>query len=252
MLSFNWAFAHKSDKPEYAALIASLIFWKPLRRGSLYQCSNCHETWHLDGENQTMTHVSSARLPLVLEWDQVPIVLSDVVEGQLEDIGPTPPDVYGNGIERRVTPCKVVTLAGEIVDPALVCVQLDAPVQHHAQIRLGGEIASVSSSAFALPLDIRIASSRAYEMRMGFSPSLIEMPDGKRFVLNGMTSFLDEPGYEAATARAFDSNFFDESPPPPFAKTPIVTYFVVDGDPAWAAQREEGARPNWLRRLFQR
>lgn len=160
----NWAFAHERGSPEDGERVAPFTRWKLLRRGSLYRCNVCHEVWHLDGGGQTMTHVSSARLPLVLEWDREPIVLSDELVARLEQIDPTPPDVYGNGSAIRVTLCKVITTAGQLVDPAMVCVKLDGPIQDYMNFRLGSEIADIKDSAFALPFDVRLASSRAEEM----------------------------------------------------------------------------------------
>lgn len=256
VVSFNWAFAHERGAPEDTQRVAPFIHWKSLRRGSLYRCDVCHEVWHLDGAGHTMTYVSSTRLPLVLEWDREPIKLTEESESRLERIGPTPPDVYGNGRDRRMTPCKVISTAGEVIDPAMVCVQLDAPVQEHMPSRLGSDIASIEDSEFALPVDVRLASSRGEEMRMGFYPSLIEMPDGKRFVLNGTTSFMAEPGYIAADARVAEGSYFAENAPPPLLHAPIVTYFVVDGDPGWRThrppQRGPFRGPSWLRRLFNR
>lgn len=255
-ISFNWAFAHERGSPEDAERIAPFTSWKSLRRGWLYRCSVCHEVWHLDGGGQTMTYVSSARLPLVLEWDREPIKLTEDLEARLDQIGPTPPDVYGNWSDRRVTPCKVITTAGEQVDPAMICVQLDAPVQDYMHFRLGSEVADIGDSELALPLDVRLASSRAHEMRMGFSPSLIQMPDGKRFVLNGMTSFMAEPGYDAADACIAEGSYFAENPPPPFLHSPDITYFVVDGEPGWVSEQSSRTwptpRPSWFRRLLKR
>lgn len=255
-ISFNWGFAHERGSPEDAERVAPFTLWKLLRRGSLYRCNICHEVWHLDGSGQTMTHVGSARLPLVLGWDRQPIELRKDLEARLEQIGPTPPDTYGNWSDRRVTPCRIITTAGEQVDPAMLCVQLDAPVQDYMHFRLGSEIADIRDSAFALPLDVRLASSRAGEMRMGFSPSLIEMPDGKRFVLNGVTSFMAETGYNAAEARVAAGSYFDEDPPPPFLHSPAITYFIIDGEPGWIREQSSrlwpAPRPRWLRRLFSR
>lgn len=251
-VSFNWAYAQERGNSEDVERIAPFIQWRSLRRGSLYRCNVCDEAWHLDGAEQTITHVHSLRLPLVLEWDQQPIALAKEVEVQLERIGPTPPDVYGNWGDKRVTPCKVITTEGEEVDPAMVCVQLDAPVQDYLKTRLGSEIARVSNSSFALPLEVRLETSRAHEMRMGFSPSLIEMPDGKRFVLNGMTSFMDEPGYDAATARVTKGNYFTERPSPSFPQNPAITYFIVDGEPGWIRQQATQHPLGWMKRLFRR
>jgi hypothetical protein len=232
---FNWQYANDRQTPEDLRRIAFFAQWKELRRGTLYHCRICDEVWHLDGKAEQMTHVSSERQPLVLEWDREETAVPSDISEMVERIGPTPPDVYGNEQDRRITPCKVVTRSGEVFETAMICVQLDAPVQDHMLFRLGSEIAEVSASAFALPREVREASSRAQEMRMGFSPTLIEVPDGKRFVMNGMTSFMVEPGYEASDARLIDGSYFSEDPPPRIVGTPTnLVYFIFDGDPNWS------------------
>lgn len=232
-ISFNWDFLRERSNAEDRVRISNYLPWLKLRRGQLFRCKICEQVWHLDGAEQIMTHVSSDRLPLVLDWNRAPISLSEEVAAVLADIGATPPDIYGNGIERRVTPCSITTQSCEVVDPAMICVQLDAPVQDYMQFRLGHEVSSVQPSPHSLPLDVRLETSRAHEMRMGFSPTLIELPDGKKFVLNGMTSFLVEPGYKANEAKLTMGSYFKEEVPPTFTTTPAITYFIVDGDPSW-------------------
>jgi len=254
-ISFNWAFAHEQSRGNDLDRTAAFAAWMDLRRGTLFRCNVCHQAWHLDGREQTMTHVAEERLSLVLEWNKATDALTKDQQARLEQIGPTPPDVYGNWSDRRVTPCRVTTTTGEVVDPAMICVQLDAPVQSDMDFRLGNDVADLTGSEFALPLDVRLASSRAEEMRMGFSPSLIEMPNGKRFVLNGMTNFMAEQGYDAREARVATGNYFSEDPPPAFVRSSLpMTYFVFDGDPGWVRQQSSGLvgrRPSsWLRRLF--
>lgn len=233
-LSFNWGYANQRRSPEDLRQMALFASWRPLRRGTLYRCSVCDEVWHLDERAERMTHVESGRLPLVLEWSLGASTLSAAISDIVQRIGPTPPDVYGNGKERRVTPCAVTTHSGERFDAAIICVQRGAPVEALFHYRLGSEIAEVSESPFALPRLVREASSEAYEARMGFSPTLIEMPDGRRFVMNGMTSFMAESGYTASDARVVSGNYFSEQPTPSFIE-PLsdVVHFVIDGDPGW-------------------
>lgn len=233
-MSFNWRTANERRSPEDLSQIASFAHWRELRRGMLYRCRACDVVWHLDGDAEWMTHVQSERLPLVLDWNRVPIILAPALCDIIERIGATPPDLYGNGKERRVTPCEIISRTGERFETALICVQRDAPVQDHMRFRLGSEIAEVRESPFALPRAVREASSRADEMRMGFYPTLIEMQDGQRFVLNGMTSFMAKPGYTAADAHVVESSYFDEDPAPSIVETPNdEIYFIVDGDPGW-------------------
>ena len=200
-ISFNWGYAQERRSPEDVERINLFAAWKSLRRGALYRCRVCQTVWHLDGRSERMTHVDEQRLELVLAWDAAPITLTPDLVSTVQQIGPTPPDVYGNGRERLVTPCAVHTNAGETFERAMICVQRDAPVEDHMRFRLGSEVASIQESTFALPAEVRRASSLAQEMRMGFSPTLIEMPDGRRFVMNGMTSFMLVDGYAAKDAQ---------------------------------------------------
>jgi hypothetical protein len=257
LISFNWRYAagrqSSSDLPQRS----SFGPWMPLRQGSLYHCRTCGEAWHLDSKSERMTYVVPARVDLVLAWNREAIGLPEHLAAAIQHIGPTPPDPYGNGIERRVTPCAVETVSGERYEKAMICVQHDAPVQDYLHFKLGSEVAAIEASRFALPLMVREASSRAEEMRMGFSLSLIEMPDMRRFVMNGMTSFMAVDGYEACEARSVDGSYFAENPPPPFVETPEdIVYFVVDGDPGWVLETPgvapSAARRGWLRRLVGR
>ncbi|MCZ4429701.1 hypothetical protein O3S81_08320 [Agrobacterium sp. SOY23] len=205
-----------------------------------------------------MTHVQPERLPLVLEWNQKVISIPSSASIIIDRIGSTPPDIYGNGRDSRVTPCEVTSQTRERFETAMICVQRDAPVQHHMRFRLGSEIAEVRESQLALPRVVREASSRAEEMRMGFSPTLIEMPDGKRLVMNGMTSFMANKGYAASDARVVSDSFLGESQLPDFIAIPSdIIYFIIDGDPAWTNKYSNDAKSalppkGWIRRLFAR
>lgn len=262
-VSFNWSYAQERRSAEDVERIKLFAEWKSLRRGALYHCRVCQAVWHLDGRSERMTHVNDGRIELVLAWDAASITLPPDLARVVQQIGPTPPDIYGNGRERRVTPCTVKTSSGETFERAMICVQADAPVEDHMRYRLGSEIASIHESTFALPAEVRRASSLAQEMRMGFYPTLIEMPDGRRFVMNGMTSFMLVDGYAAKDAQVTNGSYFQENVPPDFIETPRdIVYFIVDGEPGWVAEElatvDTSAvsavpkRRAWLSRLFGR
>ena len=236
LLSFNWHHAIERGTADGLNHVATFREWQKLRRGQFFRCGVCNEVWYLDAGPGNLTHVQPERLPLVLAWSENAITLSAANLAIVDSIGPTPPDVYGNGRERRVTPCQVTTHAGERFDKAFICVQADAPVASHINFRLGSEIADVKESPFALPRAVREASSRAYEIRMGYSPTLIEMPGGAKFIMNGMTSFMAVPGYEASQARLASGGDMTLEAAPRFVETPDdVVYFIMDGAPDWSA-----------------
>ncbi len=260
-ISFNWAYAQEHGMPGGQAQVSTLFVWRSLRRGTLYRCHFCQEVWHLDGDGEFMTYVDESRLELVLAWDRSIISLPPEISAKMQMIGPTPPDLYGNGGKQRVTPCLAETLAGEVLELAMICIQRDAPIQTHQKFRLGSELLRIDESRFALPLEVRRASSRAEEMRMGFSPSIIEMPDGRRFVLNGTSNFMVKDGYDAREAKVAGGNFFREEPRPSLMPHPEgIPYFVVDGDPGWIRDDKEtptiasqpAKRRGWLQKLIRR
>lgn len=228
LISFNWHYYRERGADDSTHDLASFEPWQDLRYGSLFRCRACARPWHLDGAGEMMTIVPEGRLDLILEWSRAEIILPANVLGTLGEIGPTPPDHYGNGREYAETPCGVVTRRGERIDAAIVSIQRDAPVEEWRPSRLASELADAYPSPYALPLDVRLASTQADEVRMGYAPSFIELPDGKRFTLNWSTNFLDEPGYRAADARVCQDRI-DVYRAPPLARSPAIVYFVADG-----------------------
>lgn len=229
-VSFNWGYAASRQAHVDLEYLSHFTRWQDLRRGRLYRCKICNQCWHLDGNNQRLTHVADERLPLVLQWGKQPIVLPARLAKVLDEISSTPPDIYGNGSNQRITPCTIETKSGECFQFAIVCIQQDAPVFDEWNIRLASEIVEISPSPFALPRDVRMASAQAEENRMGYSPSLIEMPDGRQFILNGRTNFMNEPAYKAADARI--ARHLRGNSTPSLVSTPDITYFIADGDPS--------------------
>lgn len=227
VVGFNWDHARRSRDAETRRRVAALGAPRKLRSGTVYSCTRCNAAWYLHGDRPWMEAVPEGRMPIVEAWNRAPLVLPEAVRAALDAIGRTPPDLYGNGDAYHETPCSVVTASGEELNLAVVSRQRGAPVEESRNYRLASEIAEVRPSDFALPLDVRIASSRSPELRMGFAPTPIEMPDGGLFVLNWATHFLDEPGYSAADARVSDAPL-DMSNLPRIAGTRPAVWFIAD------------------------
>jgi hypothetical protein len=226
LLSFSWKRAGTGSKakfPEHKAFVLQ----RRLRLGFLFSCKKCGRPWHLDEAETFMSAVPVERLSIIYEWDRHAITLSREVTQKLNLIGATPPDIYGNGRQYRQTPCSAMTTAGHRFDLAVISIQAHAPFEPHRNYRLGSEISKVDDSPYALPLDVRIATSRAEELSMGFAPTIVEMPDGKLFTLNWTNHFLVRDGYRAADARALGRG---ASPLPEIVKPPTdIVYFIADG-----------------------
>jgi hypothetical protein len=235
--SFNWARASDHGrggdlKPGSFASPGRSAFdlSHPLRQGTLYRCKACGRSWYLDGTTDMMSLVPEDRVSLILAWNEHAICLSKGIVAKLDGIGRTPPDKYGNGRQYREIPCGVITSSGERVDPAIVSFQTHAPFEPWRHCRLGSEISEVYPSPYALPLPVRIATSEADEIRMGFAPTVIEMPDERFLILNWRPNFLVKDGFRAEEARVSRRRLGSgEAPEIVSAPAKEVTYFIADG-----------------------
>ncbi|MGH8259129.1 MAG: hypothetical protein ACREUG_05515 [Steroidobacteraceae bacterium] len=230
---FNWQMAQTSPFPGQRIDVAAFVAPEPLRHGMLYACRSCGHPWYLHGEPAFMHIVPRARLDLIRRWNERAIVLNPEHAAQLAQIGCTPPDLYGNGRQYRETPCTVVTAAGERIDLAVISIQRHAPFEAERACRLATEVAEVHASPHALPLPVRLATSRAEEARMGFAPTLVELPGGELVALSWRPNFFVRPGVDARgiVVSSRSIAWWDPAIPQPavYRAPPDITYFVADG-----------------------
>lgn len=225
--SFSWEQAQSGPYPQMRRDVSVFVRPRQLRHGALYECASCGQRWYLYGQPAIMNIVPRQRLELIERWNAQPITLQQEHLDQLLAIGQTPPYPYGISRQCQETPCSVTTSDGEQIDLAIVSLQRHAPFEESRNYRLGSEIATVRPSPHALPLAVRIASSRADEVRMGFSPTVIDLPDSGLLALNGRASFLLWPGCNSPEV-VVSSRKVDWSSPPAVYREPKAVCFVAD------------------------
>jgi hypothetical protein len=194
LLSFTWntASRHDGTLPSDPSVFVKR---SDLRSGTLYECRACGHSWYLHGRPAFMHYVPRDRLDLIQSWNQQPITLPPTQRQVLARIGPTPPaGRYGVAQGLTETPCAVRTVQGERFETAMVTTQQHAPVETWRRYRLATDIAEILPSPYTLPLPIRIATAKAKEISMGFAPTGVALPDGRRWALNGRQSFFLEDG----------------------------------------------------------
>jgi hypothetical protein len=226
-ISFNWQYA-RNAKPEAGRDLSVFVKSRDLRFGALYRCRMCEHPWYLCGAPEMMNSVPRSRVDLIDLWNQAPVALPATVFYNVLAVGSTPPDVYGNGIQYREYPCSVVLHSGEQIQMAVVSFQEHAPFEEWRTYRLASEIAAVSPSPHALPLEVRVATSRAEEVRMGFSPTLVELPTGQTVALNWTQSFFVREGCKASDVKLSSRRLDWKNPPTVYNGTSGVVYFVAD------------------------
>jgi hypothetical protein len=228
LLSFNWRYAQDAPKPEHRRDLSVFVDPMALRFGSLYECKVCGQPWYLYGDPSFMNFVPPARMELIRRWNESEIALAPEHVRKLKAIGPTPPDIYGNRRQYCEVPCAVTTLEGARIEMAVVSVQRHAPFEHWRTYRLASEIAEIEPSRYALPLSVRVAASKAEEIRMGFAPTMVEWPNGGPIALNWSQHFLVRPGVSAGDVRVSKRDIDMKKPPEVYNGTKDDVYFVAD------------------------
>ncbi len=227
-ISFNWEYAKTTVRPDARRDLSIFVSPQKMRWGTLFQCSSCGQPWYLDGNSQFMNLVPRERIGLIQKWNEHPILIGSEYRSKLEDISHTPPDLYGNGSQYHETPCGVITKSGERIDVAIVSIQRHPPFEAWRQYRLASEIESIYPSPYALPLPVRVATARADEIRMGFAPTLIELPNGQVVILNWAQNFFVREGCDASAIVLSQKKLDMKNPPEIYSQPNNITYFVAD------------------------
>lgn len=228
-ISFNWDHAKTATRADDKRDLSIFVEPKPLRFGTLFRCKVCGSPWYLSGDDpQMMSNVPRERIPLINQWNERPVVLSDEQVAILRKIGRTPSDVYGNRREFHETPCAIKTRQGEEIQMAIVSMQRHAPFEYWRNCRLATDIAQISPSPFALPLAVRKATSQADEIRMGFAPTLVDLPGGKSIILNWAQNFFQRDGCDTSAIKVSSKEFDMGALPEIYSGPDSVIYFVAD------------------------
>ena len=175
-----------------------------------------------------MNHVKDEKLNIIGVWSNSEQKLSIEQSEVLRAIGSTPPDLYGNGSKFVQTPCQIKTKDGEIFECAIVSVQEHAPFEDWRNYMLASEIEEISPSPYALPLEVRLATTQADEIRMGFAPTIVELSNGKRMILNWTTNFLKVAGVESPATKVCSERVSTSNMPEIYQAKEKTVYFIAD------------------------
>lgn len=228
LLSFNWEYARTTSRPEHQRDLSVFVKPVPLRYGTLYKCRSCGQPWYLAGEPAFMNFVPRNRRDLINQWNEREIVIASSHAAQLAAIGRTPPDIYGNRSQYCEIPCTVTTAQGQKIEKAVVSLQRHAPFEEWRDCRLATEIAEISPSPYALPLPVRVATSKADEIRMGFAPTMVTLSNGELLALNWSQHFLVRDGIDASKVTLTATRVDMMNLPAVYNGPKDVVYFIAD------------------------
>jgi hypothetical protein len=138
-------------------------------------------------------------MPLVRHWNQSNLNIEDSALSILSTIGGVQ-DYYKGYIS---IPCSIQNVAGLQHYKSLILVSKQPPFRWHEQQKIywAQDIDTVSPSPFALPIDVRRASSEKKEEAMGFAPVSVLDKKGTEYTLGCESQFFDHNGIKGEEIR---------------------------------------------------
>jgi hypothetical protein len=153
----------------------------------------------LHEHKQSLNRIQEHLLPLARHWNQTSLTLNATVLSVLSGIG----GVLGYYKDCIAVPCFVNCASGQQHEKAVVLVIKHPPHQWYetGMVHWSDEIAAVTASPYALPLDVRKASAEKQEVSMGFAPVGIVDNQGKEYTLPCEGRFFDYSGVKGEEIR---------------------------------------------------
>jgi hypothetical protein len=212
-----------------AGIAGSLIDRRPalvrierLKFGHLYRCSKCARYWFLQESGLWLQRIDDQHLALVERWKR-PLTLDDAALATLAAIG----GVRSGYDEWIAVPCAVRDVSGRRHEKSIALVTKQPPGARPERDRVhwADEVAGVSASPFALPLDVRRASAEKREVSMGFAPVGVVDGRGAEYTLTCASDFFDRNGVKGQEIRLSRRT---AGWPERIAPEPAQSYFLVD------------------------
>lgn len=194
-LVFDVSFARSGQRPELGQLLEALVFVQTLKFGELFRCMACQRSWFFEKSSGRLERVPLGAEALVLRWNNEALQPNAVHLERIRQIGATEAGLYGHDRGFYRFPCAVRLRTGEEVDPALLIVTRHPPISTlYAPALLYSDVDELTCSEFALPPAVRVATTRAEEIHMGYAPTAIVTASGEHMVLNWSSDILRKPG----------------------------------------------------------
>jgi hypothetical protein len=182
--------------------ISTLNKLKDLKFGQLMQCKLCQAYWFVESDQGLMDRVYPEDFPAIEAWNWLQLQPDGDQEKALEEIGATPPDIYGGLQDYIRIPCSCTLKSGEARDLCILRFQKRPPLTVLKREREGyvllNEVEKIFSSPFALRRAPRYASTQAEELSYGYSPTSVKAPNGQDYVLNGTIDFFYTDGIKGS------------------------------------------------------
>jgi hypothetical protein len=212
----NWQSGLNDKLPDLARYAAELYKIKDLRFGSLWACRHCTQRFWVSSCETKLRAIPPKNEDTFTRWCSRPPILSREQRARVESLQPV------EHHERyREVPASV--RFSPLLDPCLAIIRLDREPNvlfcSDEHVRLATDIYSIQPSDYALPYDIRLATSKARFIETPGSDYIeseqtkVQSPMGYIFLIDG-----SESCFAYGAVRGADMRF-------PGAKRPLFSRF---------------------------
>ncbi len=229
---FNLTYVRAHLDRQLQDILAHLGHPAQLKHGVLRRCSECGQGWYVDEEGIFAIRVPRDREALLAQWSERRLDI-DGHSDALASIGSIEADRYGNSRGYHHIPCEIEWADGSTSDPCILLVTTRPPIMEtQLHVRLFENVARVRPTDFALPLEVRCATRRADEQRMGYAPTWVEDGAGHTFILNWSADVFAHEGIRGKDIRLTSRRWTARELPPILGEPrDRVTYVYADPTP---------------------
>lgn len=231
IIEYNIESARDSKNKDIKAINDQLTFQEEISYGRIYVRKDNGDLWYINPIESTANFITRDQLHLFHKWDKDPLLPTEKEFDILKQIGGLPSTKYSLYPDNLQFPARVTTRTGQQVDLCLFHFSKAPPFQSYfKKVLLLNDILDIKPSEFALPYDLRLASTKAAEIRMSFSPFMVKTNLGKLLTYNGITQFAstgDIKGSEIIEEVDFSHDRFEKIVDVPLSE---ITFIIAKWD----------------------
>jgi hypothetical protein len=207
--------AAKDDQYKHIkAIYDELEFHEELTYGKILKRKDNGEFWHLNPKQTRARFITNEQVEFFRKWDVQPLIPTDEQFKILKVIGGIPSSPFSLYPDHLEFPAQITTKSGRKIDFCLFIFSQSPPFGRNVKETLFlSDVAKIAHSEFALNHDLRLASTLADEIRMGFYPFTVKTNTGGLLTYNGRTEFASTgkiKGEEVISEIDFSYSSFDK------------------------------------------
>ena len=190
IIEFNIESSKDGKNKDIKAINDQLAFQEEMSFGKIHRRKDNGDLWHINPNETIARFITNDQLDLFHKWVKQALLPTDQQFATLKQIGGLPSSQYSLYPDNLQFPARVTTNNGQQFDLCLFHFSQSPPFQpYFKKVLLLSDIIDVAPSELSLSHNLRLASTKADEIRMSFYPFMVRTSTGSLITYNGITQF---------------------------------------------------------------